>query len=145
MATVYANRVFLVDNYGIIAIPDGDLISFTFDTDANITFAQGNTEDNSSSGVTDGNRETRGTFAAFIRKGAPWLSVLLRQSQVDDPNYKLSVSALVAQFGVGNQFNPQIRVTLNDVIFNTEGYDFSNVNSAAPQRFSFLAMSVVNQ
>ena len=145
MATIYANRPFLTDNYGIYTIPDGDLQTFRISTNANITFAQGNTLDNSSSGFNDANRETSGSITAFIRKGARWLSVLQRQAEVTDPNYNLSISALVAQFGIGNQLNPQIRVTINGVVFDSEDYDFGNINSPAIQTFTFKAMSMITQ
>lgn len=145
MATIYANRIFLTDNYGIYSIPDGDLQTFRISTNANIAFAQGNTLDNSTSGFSDGNRETTGSFNAYIRKGAPWLSILLRQSQVTDPNYNLSISGLVAQFGIGNQLNPQLRVTINGVVFDGEDYDFGNISSPAIQTFTFKAQSIITQ
>lgn len=137
--TVYADRIILKSNLGVITIPTGDLKTFQFSVAGNINFAQGNTIDNSSSGFVAGNREPTFSFSAMIRKGSEFQEYLISLAQNVQT---LSISGMVATAGIGYQLNPVTRFTLITAVFSDESYNFAGIAQEAMQDFSGKALDL---
>lgn len=137
MATYYIDRGYITSSNGQFNIQNGDMFNVDITINADVSFVQGNTLDNSSSGYVQGNRSAKMTFSVYMEKSASFYDFLKTITNTDQTNTTTTLAC--ATSGTGAQLNLASKITLLNCAYTDQTYALPNIGQAGHAMFTVLA------